>query len=279
MKTILLPTDFSKNSMNSIDFAVALFKDVECEFYLLNVQKASSFISDDMIAVASSATIYKTIIDAAKKSLSNIISKLEKRDKNDKHHFHSMVDYDNFIDSINQVSEKNQVDLIIMGTKGASGLQKVIFGSNTVRVIQRCKVPVLAIPDNCVFSNLNKLLFAPNNVNSFDVTHLKPLVDLVAQNDSKLHVLHVADENHLVQKQGKNVDFFNLHFTNSIHDYIDVKTKDMYDVVHKYIIRNNIKMLCMVDEKHSFLERLFNKHLVETFAFSIDIPFLVMKNN
>ena len=42
-----------------------------------------------------------------------------------------------FIDSINQLSEKNQVDLIVMGTKGASGLQKVIFGSNTVRVMQR----------------------------------------------------------------------------------------------------------------------------------------------
>ncbi|GAA3589733.1 universal stress protein [Flavivirga amylovorans] len=279
MKTILLPTDFSKNSINSIDFAVELFKDIECKFYLLNVQKASSFISDDMMAVTSTTTIYNTIIDAAKKSLSNIISKLKKRYKNDKHRFYSMVDYDNFIDSINQVSNKNQVDLIIMGTKGATGLQKVIFGSNTVRVIQRCNLPVLAIPDNCTFSNLNKVVFTTNNLTSFDATRLIALTDLVSLYDSKLHVLHVADENHIAQKQNKNVDFFNALFTNLIHDYIDIKAKDMYHVVHKYIVRNDIKMLCMIGEKHSFLERLFNKHLVETFAFSIDVPFLVMKNN
>ncbi|MDO5981232.1 universal stress protein [Flavivirga spongiicola] len=279
MKTILLPTDFSINSMNSIDFAVTLFKDVECDFYLLNVQKTSSFISDDIMAVTSSTTIYKTIIDAAKKSLTNIISKVKERYKNDKHRFHPMVDYDNFIDSIDQVSEKNQIHLIIMGTKGASGLQKVIFGSNTVRVIQRCKAPVLAIPDNCVFSNLSKVVFVTNSTASFSINDLRPLIDLVALSDSKLHVLHIADENHLAQKQRKNVDFFNSNFVNPIHDYIDIKTKDMYDIVHKYIIRNDIKMLCMIGEKHSFLERLFNKHLVETFAFNIDVPFLVMKNS
>ena len=279
MKTILLPTDFSKNSMNSIDFAVALFKDVECDFYLLNVQRASSFISDDMMTVASSNTIYNTIIDAAKKSLSNIISKVKDCYKNDKHRFHSMVDYDNFIDSINQVSEKNQVDLIVMGTKGASGLQKVIFGSNTVRVIQRCYVPVLAIPDNCVFSSLKKIAFTTNNITSFNKDHLKPLIDLVELCNSKLHVLHVADEHHLAQRQNENTHFFNSNFVNAIHDYMDVKAKDMYHIVHKYIIENDVNMLCMISEKHSFLERLLNKHLVETFAFSIDVPFLVMKNN
>ncbi|WP_158655117.1 universal stress protein [Flavivirga eckloniae] len=278
MKTILLPTDFSKNSINSIDFAMALFKDVECDFYLLNVQKASSFISDDMMTVSSSTTIYNTIIDAAKKSLTNIISKIKKRHNNDKHHFHSMVDYDNFIDSINQVSKKNKVDLIVTGTKGASGLQKVIFGSNTVRVMQRCYAPVLAIPDNCAFSDLNKVAFITNNTTSFTMDHIKPLADLVTLSNSKLHVLHIADENHSVQNQSENIDFFNSNFVNVIHDYIDVKAKDIYHTVHKYIVENNIRVLSMVGEKHSFLERLFNRHLVETFAFSIDVPFLVMKN-
>ncbi|MDO5970060.1 universal stress protein [Flavivirga aquimarina] len=278
MKTILLPTDFSKNSINSIDFAVTLFKDVECDFYLLNVQRASSFISDDMMSVTSSSTIYNTIVSAAKKSLSNTITRIEKSYKNNKHRFHSMVDYDNFIDSINQVSEKNGVDLIIMGTKGASGLQKVIFGSNTVRVIEHCKAPVLAIPDKCVISNLNKIVFATNDMASFSTSHIKPLIDLVKLYDSKLHVLHIADEHHLAQNLGENIDFINSNFESTLHDYVDVKTKDMYQMVHEYIIENDIEMLCIVSEKHSFLERLFNKNLVETFAFSIDVPLLVMNN-
>ena len=93
MKSILLPTDFSKNSENAIKYALALFQDVTCDFYLLNVQRASSFITDDMMVMASSATIYQTIVDVSKRSLENLITKIEIKYSNDKHSFHSVVDY------------------------------------------------------------------------------------------------------------------------------------------------------------------------------------------
>ena len=276
MKTILLPTDFSKNSMNAIDYAVELFKDIACDFYILNVQKASSFISDDMLAVSSSATIYNTIVDAAKKSIANIISKVEVDKNNSKHHFHSVVDYDNFIDSINQVSSKYHVDLVVMGTKGASGLDKVIFGSNTVRVIQRCNTPVLAIPDGCEFASINKIAFSTNHFTLFEGENLAPLKSLVNLYNSELTILHVADENHLAQKQKENNAFFKTNYSSVTHEYIDANSKEMFKVVKQYLANNDINMLAMISERHSFLERLFTKHAVETFAFSINVPFLVM---
>ena len=276
MKTILLPTDFSKNSMNAIDYVVELFKDVECHFYILNVQKASSFISDDMLVVSSSATIYNTIIDAAKKSIANIISILEQENNNSKHHFYSVVDYDNFIDSINQICDKHAVDLIVMGTKGASGLDKVIFGSNTVRVIQRCDAPVLAIPDGCEFVPIDKMAFSTNHFTLFEEEKLIPLKSLISLNNSKLTILHIADENHLAQKQEQNNAFFKTNYSDASHEYIDATSKEMFTVIKNYLSNNNIKMLAMISEKHSFLERLFTRHIVETFAFSINVPFLVM---
>ena len=278
MQTILLPTDFSNNSINAINYAVALFKDVECRFYLLNVQKASAFISDDMMVVSSSATIYKTLIDAAKKSISNIISKIEEKHQNEKHQFYSVVDYDNFIDSINQVSKKYEADLIVMGTKGASGLEKIIFGSNTVRVIQRCNMPVLAIPDGCKFSSITKIAFATSNLKQFNTGEFKPLKDIMVLENSKLDILHLADQNHLAYNAYDNMDFFNDNFNNAKHEFIDTDSSDMFNTVDKYIINNDIKVLAMMNKKHSFLERLFTRHNVETFAFNIDIPFLVMQN-
>lgn len=278
MQTILLPTDFSNNSINAINYAVALFKDVECRFYLLNVQKASSFISDDMMVVSSSATIYKTLIDAAKKSISNIISKIEEKHQNKKHQFYSVVDYDNFIDSINQVSKKHEADLIVMGTKGASGLEKIIFGSNTVRVIQRCNMPVLAIPDGCKFNGISKIAFATSNLKQFNTGEFKPLKDIMVLENSKLDILHLADQNHLAYNAYDNMDFFNDNFNNAKHEFIDTDSSYMFNTVDKYIINNDIKVLAMMNKKHSFLERLFTRHNVETFAFNIDIPFLVMQN-
>jgi len=277
MKNILLPTDFSKNSINAINYAVEMYKDVACSFYVLNVQKASSFISDDMMSISPSATIYNTIVDAAKKSITNIITQIETKYKNKNHRLFSIVDYDNFVDSINQASTKYDIDLIIMGTKGASGLEKVIFGTNTVHVMQRCHVPVLAIPDGCKFAGLNNIAFTASDLLAANIKTLEPLKDLTALFESTLNVLHIPDEKHVDQNQNSIFDFFKFYFKNAKHELLEVKKGDTYDIVHQFIENNNIDMLSFMDEKHSFFERFFTKHPVETFAFKIDIPFLVMK--
>ncbi|MFI1770515.1 universal stress protein [Thalassobellus citreus] len=277
MKNILLPTDFSKNSINAINYAVELYKDVACNFYVLNVQKASSFISDDMMSISPSATIYNTIIDAAKKSITNIITQIETSYKNKNHTLYSIVDYDNFVDSINQASEKYDIDLIIMGTRGASGLEKVIFGTNTVHVMQRCKVPVLAIPDGCTFTGLNNIAFTSSNLLASNIKTLEPLKDLTSMFEFNLSVLHIPNEKHIEQNQNSIFDFFKIYFKKVKHELLEVKKGNTYDIVHKYIEENDINILSFMDEKHSFFERFFTKHPVETFAFKIDIPFLVMK--
>ena len=278
MKSILLPTDFSKNSVNAINYAMALFKDVSCEFYLLNVQKASSFISDDMMVMASSATIYQTIIDVSKKSIANLITKLETKYKNDKHTFHSVVDYDNFIDSINQVTLNKKIDLIVMGTKGATGLEKVIFGSNTVHVMQRCIAPVLAIPDGCLFTDLDRVAFTTNYLTLHNIEELRPLKELVALYDSKLNVLHFDDIKGVSNQRKENKKFLKTYFSDVTYENIDSFSTDLYKTLEDYVHANNIKLIAMMRKKHSFLERLFNTHPEETLAFNIDIPFLVMEN-
>ena len=114
METILLPTDFSKNSLNAIDFAMKMFKETNCTFYILNIQKASSFVSDDLMTASPSVNLYQAIIDTAKKSLDNLIKSVKSKYKNSRHELIPIVDYDNFIDAINQMCEASKIDLIVM---------------------------------------------------------------------------------------------------------------------------------------------------------------------
>jgi nucleotide-binding universal stress UspA family protein len=276
MKAILLPTDFSKNSLNAIKYAISMFQNTTCNFYLLNVQKASAFISDDMMVMSASTTIYETLISASKKSIDNVISKIKAKHLNDKHQFHAIVDYDNLIDSINQTSKIHHIDLIVMGTKGATGLEKTLFGSNTVHVMQRCHVPILAIPDKCVYSDLDDITFTTSFQTLYEPHDLKPLKSLVDSYNSHLRILHVFYENNFAVELDKDVDFFNTQFKNVTFECIKSDTKDFFETVRHYILKSQTKMLAMVNKNHSFLERLFNRHSVETFAFSIDIPFLVI---
>lgn len=279
MKTILLPTDFSKNSINAIEYAMELFKDVSCHFYILNVQKASSFISDDLMVVNASATIYTTIVDAAKKSINNMIVKIKKQYSNENHYFDAIVDYDNFIDSINQLAAKHHIDLIVMGTKGASGLAKVFLGSNTVKVIQRCNAPVLAVPGNCKFSKIDKIAFTTSFESLYRMKDLTPLKQIMSLNKSKLNILHASSNFDYASEMNTDIDFFNTNFKGACIQYLHGDDKDVYSAIHQFSKTNGIKMIAMCICKHSFFDRLFNRHTFENIAFNIDIPFLVMKNS
>lgn len=278
MKAILLPTDFSKNSLNAIYYAMNLLENEQCQFYVLNVQTASSFISDDLMTMSSSATIYQTLIETAKKSIKNLIKTIETKFSNEKHAFYSIVDYDNFIDAINQMCESKSIDLIIMGTKGATGAQKVIFGSNTARIMQRCKTPVLAIPNGCSFTNLDKIVFTSNFSTFYNNNELKPLIDIAKRYGSKIDVLHLVDGDSLSQNQEINKAFLDSCLSKVDHEFIDLKGEKIFKTVRDYIVNNDIKMLSMMSKRHSFLERFFARQLVETFAFKIEIPFLVIHN-
>lgn len=278
MKLILLPTDFSKNSINAINYAVELFKNEACEFYVINIQKASSFVSDDLMTMTSSATVYHTLIDIAKKSITNVINELKETYNNDLHEFYSIVDYDNFVDGINQACDTRGIDLIIMGTKGASGAEKVLFGSNTARVMQRCSTPVLAIPDGCKFKGLDKIVFTSNFSIQYNSEDLKSLFDISKLYNSSIDILHVT-EDELTSNQKDNRAYLGKFFSDLNHEFINLQESDVFKAIQDYIKDNDIKILAMTSRQHSFLERLFNRHLVEAFAFNIDIPFLVMENS
>ncbi len=279
MKAILLPTDFSKNSLNAIYYAMNLLENEQCQFYVLNVQTASSFISDDLMTMSSSATIYQTLIETAKKSIKNLIKTIEAKFSNEKYAFYSIVDYDNFIDAINQTCESKNIDLIIMGTKGATGAQKVIFGSNTARIMQRCKTPVLAIPNGCSFTNLDKIAFTSNFSTFYNNNELQPLIDIAERYGSKIDILHLVDGDSLSKNQEMNKAFLDSCLSKVNHEFIELKGEKIFKTVRDYIVNNDIKMLSMMSKRHSFLERFFARQLVETFAFKIEIPFLVIHNS
>lgn len=278
MKSILLPTDFSNNSINAIHYAHDMFHGERCEFYILNVQMASSFVSDDLMTLEPSTTIYQNLIETSKKAIHRILTDVKKKYKSDNHIYHTIVDYDNFIDAINQLVQTKNICLIVMGTKGATGAEKVLFGSNTVKVIQRSECPVLAVPKECKFKGLKQIAFTSNYLTRYKKEELKPLITLGKKFESKISILHITKGEYLTESQENNRAFLDECFANLNHEFINLANTDLFKTVEDYIEVNEINLLAMMSRKHSFLERLFTRHKVETFAFQITIPFLVMIN-
>lgn len=278
MKRVLLPTDFSENSISAINFSMELLKFEPCEFYILNVQKASSYITDDMMVFSPSSTVYKTLIDSSKKSVDGLVVDLKTKYSNPNHSFHSLVDYDNFVDAINQVSNKRNIDFIIMGTKGASGIEKIIFGSNTVRVMQHCEIPVLAIPSQSPMPQLDNLVLLTDNLKQLNTKSIKVLKFLLSNNSAKLKLLGTDGLPQKHKDQGHILDFLEDTFCDVEHDFINAKNENLYEVLSNYVEAQSINMLCMVSKHQSFMGRLFSKQPQETAVFKAKVPFLVLHN-
>ncbi len=137
MKTVIAPIDFSDASTNALSFAAELCKRASAHLIIVHVMGESEGVSD------------------AKSKLKNIEADLKKAFGSSLVCESSVLRGD-LTDALKETIAFRQPDLIVMGTKGASGLKRILIGSNTVNVIANTKVPVFVIPEEAQFENFNR---------------------------------------------------------------------------------------------------------------------------
>jgi hypothetical protein len=100
VKNILLPTDFSENSWNAIEYGINFYKNEACTFYLLNVQGIRSILTETPY-IPDSKAIEKVYINPAKIQLRQILKRISSElPANKKHKFYILAEYNYLIDSI-----------------------------------------------------------------------------------------------------------------------------------------------------------------------------------
>ncbi|MCB0745322.1 MAG: universal stress protein, partial [Ignavibacteriae bacterium] len=124
MKRILLPTDFSNNSWNAIKYALQLFREQECSFILLNTYTPIIFEMEYMYSSSMQMEIVDAMKETSKRELSEILKKIKSEFNNTKHTFSQISSFNTLVLEINELHNKNAIDMIVMGTKGTSGVKR-----------------------------------------------------------------------------------------------------------------------------------------------------------
>lgn len=276
MNNILLTTDFSNNSIHAMHYASALFMYKPCKFYVLHVVKASSFISDDLVKMEPRESLYHELVEEKKEKIQAIISTIENRTNNILHEYIPIVDYDNFIEAINQVVAMHSIDLIIMGTKGVTNLEALIFGSNTLRVFQRTNTAVMAIPEETPIKPFKQVLFTSKYQEEYEGEDLSVLIDLAEHYNYNIDVLHLMESRLLTSEEENIKQLLVDKFKNINHRFVYLNKGDFLKTVMDYIEKNKVSLFVMTRKKHTFLEHLFLKHKTKEIANNLKIPFLIL---
>ncbi|MCL7752433.1 universal stress protein [Polaribacter sp. Z022] len=278
MKTILLPTDFSDNSWNAIVYALNFYKDSECNFYLLHVNELNNDVTDDYLHSSSQNLVADNTIEQAKTQLKLVLKKiLEKFSNNTKHQFYTLTDTNFFLESIRQHIEEKKVDVIVMGTKGASGLDKFIIGANTGDVITKVKCTTLVVPENAKFNRIDEVAFPTDFSLSSGLQLLQPLSEILDKNRASLRVLNIGRKpSTLNPQEQKNKELLEDYLYNNRYSLHFLTNKKAKDALQCFVKSRSIDMIAMVAKNLNYFQQILFHNKVEEISYHTDIPFLVL---
>ncbi|MFD0863795.1 universal stress protein [Sungkyunkwania multivorans] len=277
MKNILLLTDFSENSWNAIEFALSYFKKARCNFYVLHVVESDVMFGADTPYVHNTGILEKAISVEARKKMEALFKRIERLPYNAKHNFISLVDSNFFLNSIKEHIEEKNIDLIVMGTKGASGLKGFVIGSNTGDVITRVKCPSLIIPEDAQYTKLKEIAFATDYNLLYNANILDTLLELSVMNKAAIRVLHVAKRNEkLSSDQIENKELLQGYFKDHEHSFHTVTNNKLEAAIECFTESRDVDMIAMVAKNINFFQQIFFRPTVETISYHTRVPFLVL---
>ena len=224
----MIPTDFSENAWNAIVYAISLFKKNECSFYLIHVNPIDPNTGSEGTMFLPPEIFEESILKKSRKKLKLLLEKIQKLSLNTKHTFETKAMYGFFTDYIKQEVIDKKIDLIIMGTKGASGIKAVSLGSNTGNVITKVPCAVLAVPENAKYSDPKEIGFPTDFLLGYDATVMKKIKELVLMHNSAIRFLYVASKgNGLSLEQLKNREFLKDFFTDIAYSFHTLTAKKL----------------------------------------------------
>jgi nucleotide-binding universal stress UspA family protein len=277
MKNILIPTDFSQNSWNAIEYALHFFENHSCNFYLLNVSTVSGIIGKETDYLLTQETIEDTFIMPSKIHLKNLLKRISALSLKGNHRFFTLTDYNFFIESIRKHVEEKKIDLIVIGTKGATGLKKLIIGSNAASVITKVQCTTLVVPENATFVKPREIAFPTDFSSFYSSGLLNPLLKILDLVKASVRVLHINKRNYeLNDDQKKNKDYLEDFFNHHTHSFHFLTNKNIEAAIQCFVESRDIDLIVMVAKNLNYFQRILFHPLVEEITYHTEIPFLVL---
>ncbi|MCR9228135.1 MAG: universal stress protein [Flavobacteriaceae bacterium] len=272
MKNILVPTDFSQNSIRALKYAQVLFSSLECNFYLLYVGTLLDTKKDAQNFEETDGTAINT-----KHGLTELVKELRRHSTEADHFFFPLHEYGFFVPMIKKHLEENNIDLIVMGTKGASGLKEKVVGTNAGDVITKVQCNTLVVPPQVDLSKPREIAF-PTDYNIFySLKILRPMEEVVKLGKAKLRVMNaLKNGGDLNEEQKKNkeylMDFMEEAFPGT-HSFHTITNQSVKAAIQCFVESREVDMMVMVAKNLNFIQHILFDSMVEQISFHTKVPF------
>lgn len=278
MRNILIPTDFSENAWNAIAYAVKLFKNDKCVFHLLNTY-TPAIANTRFMATSVNSAILNGAELSSKNGLLDTLERIDKEFDTPKHCFKTYSSFSFLVDQIKELVQEQAIDFIVTGTKGASGVEEVFMGSNTVRILKAIKsCPVLVVPQFFEFTTPNEIAFATDFNRFYTKSELQPLKDMAMAFNAAVRIVHVQYKiKALSELQQFNLDMLRKYL-GEVEHYVHTVSElnSVSKTLEIFTDELDIHLLAMLNYQHSYMEKMTREPIVKRTAFHTQIPLLII---
>lgn len=278
MKQILVPTDFSESADNAIDFAIQSSKILPAKVTLLHSYEVNSSLYTDYMGVNKEFT--SSLLNDADKNLAELSERISETQnvKAD-----TLLSIESLQEAIAKTVKDKGIDLIVMGTLGASGLREKIWGSTTAAVITNTKIPVMAIPIEYHWQKPKKILFTTNRFEK-ESGILNYLFELAGMYMARVQVAVFTDEDDdkaatFIENKSKIAEyesFLKENYQEETLTSAHLYGEQFEDTLQNFIKENEIDMLVMVTYQNKFWNRIFNPSKTRRMSYQTKIPLLAI---
>ena len=255
MKTIFCPTDFSSDAENALRYGVSIADTLKAKIIVFHACHLPALVSQ----VPLEEITEERIIREANGQLNELMKLDFLRDKNV--NITCTAAFGLAVDGIISGASKENADLIIMGTKGASGIEEIFLGSNASSVISKSVCPVLVVPAAARFNGFKKIIFATDYMDN-DIQSITRLSEIASLFDAEILIVHMSDisrtdkmERDVFEKFQRDVVLavpykrINFQFRTGLHTA---------DVLNEVVLENKAELLAMSTRRRNIFEKLFD---------------------
>ncbi|MFT5511845.1 MAG: nucleotide-binding universal stress UspA family protein [Bacteroidia bacterium] len=264
MKTIVCPVDFSDISENAANYAARIARDLDAEVVLAHAQHVP------ILDVHTPPSTVKDMMDQQQLENSRKLDGLASRIKTSiGGNIRTWQTFGLVVDMIREIEAESSVYLAIMGTKGVTNAFDKWIGTTSSDVMQRCKIPMIIIPEGSVYIGWSKVGYATDFSKETDNAILD-FQEFVRPLKSDLSIIHVSNKKVDAEEMLAVVQ----HFEATAN--VDTITgEDIAGELNDYVWENDLQLIAIKRHKRGFINNLFHKSISKELAITSKMPVLI----
>lgn len=270
MINILVPTDFSDLSKVSIRYAIRFANDIQGNVTLIHViNKIDTARAGLRMRIK---TLEAEIMEAANEDMDKLVEEFSPLNTTGQELKTRIVSGSSFNDAVKKEAKRLKSGLIVMGTKGASGLKKYILGSNTSSILDVTHIPVLVIPERAEYKSFRTVVFATTLKHTEQ--ELRTMMPYVSKFDTAVHIVHVTSSLKQVSAlEQKLEDIVSKAGYTNVTTHVMVN-KSVDEAIEHYLKKTKAELITTFTDREGFYDKLFARSITRKLAFHATVPLL-----